>query len=701
MKTAQHTAAWPTKVRRRDGRVVAFDLSRIEAAVTRAAREAGRADPGLAPTVAKAVADTLARRPQGPPITVEDIQDLVEQQLNSAGYGDVARAYIIYRQRRAELRATKALLEVRDELKLSLAAVTVLRERYLRRDENGKPVESTGEMMDRAAFFVASAEDGYRRGSSARWAERFSALLRSLDFLPNSPTLMNAGTPLGLLSACVVLPVADSLRSIFATLGQAAEIHQAGGGTGYSFSHLRPAGDPVAGTGGRASGPLSFLRLFDAAATVVRMGGRRRSASMAVLDVTHPDIYDFVTAKADAPEALTQFNLSVGVTDAFMRAVERHDTHPLVNPRTGRTVGRVNAADLFTAICEAAHACGDPGLLFLDTINRANPVPNLGRIEATNPCGEVPLLPYESCNLGSINLARMTTAGRIDWDRLAEVAALATRFLDDVIDVSRYPFPQLAEASKATRKVGLGVMGLAELLASLGIPYDSPQAVRLAGRIARHIQQAARATSAELARSRGCFPAFADSKLAPTSPRRNAQLTAVAPTGTISLIAGTTSGIEPMFAVAYVRAVLGSHLLEVNSYFERLARDQGFYSDELITEIARTGTIRANPHIPEKVRACFPTALEVTPEWHLRMQAAVQRHVDAAVSKTINLPATATPDDVRAIYLGAWKAKVKGITVYRYGSREDQVLTLAAPDFAPPRVDAAFSGGCAAGSCEF
>jgi ribonucleoside-diphosphate reductase alpha chain len=679
---------------------VAFDVSRIEAAVMRAAREAGHPDSALAATVAKAVADTLAHQPRGLPVTVEVIQDLVEAQLNSAGYGDIARAYIIYRHRRAELRATKALLEVRDELKLSLAAVTVLRERYLRRDERGRPVESTGEMMDRTALFVASAEDGYRQGSSARWAERFSGLLRSLDFLPNSPTLMNAGTPLGLLSACVVLPLEDSLRSIFATLGHTAEIHQAGGGTGYSFSRLRPAGDPVAGTGGRASGPLSFLRLFDTSAAVVRMGGRRRGACMAVLDVSHPDIYDFVTAKASATGDLTHFNLSVGVTDPFMRAVERRGTHRLVNPRTGKTVARVNAAELFSAICEAAHACGDPGLLFLDTINRANPLPNLGRIEATNPCGEVPLLPYESCNLGSINLARMVTAGRIDWDRLAEVTTLATRFLDDVIDVNRYPVPELADASRATRKVGVGVMGLAELLATLGIPYDSEQAVRLAGRIAGHIQQATHAASVDLARARGCFPAFPNSRLPQATPLRNAQLTAVAPTGTISLIAGTTAGIEPMFAVAYIRAVLGSHLLEVNPYFDRLARDHGFYSDELITEIARSGTIRTNPHIPATVRAAFPTALEVTPEWHLRMQAAVQRHVDAAVSKTINLPATSTPDDIEAIYLAAWKAKAKGITVYRYGSREGQVLTLAA-DSTPPYADATFTGGCAAGACEF
>jgi ribonucleoside-diphosphate reductase alpha chain len=680
---------------------VAFDLTRIEAAVTRAAREAGHTDPSLATTVAKAVANQLARRQRGRVPTIEAIQGLVEAQLNAAGFDDVARAYIIYRQRRAELRAAKALLGVRDELKLSLAAVTVLSERYLLRDGRGRPVESTGEMMDRVANSVAAAEDGYRAGSSAQWTERFSALLRSLEFLPNSPTLMNAGTGLGLLAGCFVLPVEDSLRSIFTTLGQAAEIQRAGGGTGYTFTHLRPAGDRVAGTGGTASGPLPFLRLYDTAAGVVSMGGRRRGACMAVLDASHPDIYDFVTAKAESPTELTHFNLSVGVTDAFMRAVERDGTHRLVNPRTRKTVARVPAVELFTSICEAAHACGDPGLVFLDTINRANPLPRRGRIEATNPCGEVPLMPYESCNLGSINLARMTSGGRVDWDRLAEVAGLAVRFLDDVIDVSRYPVPELGEATRASRKIGLGVMGLAEMLASLGVPYDSEHGVRLTSQVVRCIQQAAHAASARLGEDRGAFPAFADSRFAGSAPVRNAQVTSVAPTGTISLIAGTTAGIEPMFAIAFTRAIVGRHLLEVNPCFDRLARDRGFYRDELIVEIAQRGGVRGCAHLPAEVRAAFPTASEIAPEWHLRMQRAVQRHVDAAVSKTVNLPATATVDDIRDIYLAAWKAKVKGITVYRYGSREGQVLTFAAPEPAIPQAGTDFSGGCVGHVCEF
>ena len=693
----------PTRVRRRDGTLAPFDVTRIEAAIVSAAREAARGDTVDAATIAKTVTDELAQRTgRDGVVDVETIQDLVETQLTAAGLDDVARAYIIYRQQRAELRSAKALLGVRDELKLSLAAVTVLRERYLRRDEAGQPVESTGEMMDRAANFVAGAEDAYRRGSAAQWAQRFSAALRGLDFLPNSPTLMNAGTDLGLLSGCFVLPLEDSIQSIFGTLTHAAQIQRQGGGTGYSFSELRPAGDPVSSTGGTASGPMSFLRLFDTAAKVMAMGGRRRGACMAVLDVSHPDSYEFVTAKAGSPNDLSQFNLSVGVTDAFMRAVVSGGSYPVVNPRTGKTVERRPAGELFTAICTAAHACGDPGLVFLDTINRANPMPAGGRIEATNPCGEVPLRPYESCNLGSINLARMTDGGRIDWDRLAATAALGVRFLDDVIDVSRYPIPELATATRATRKIGLGVMGLAELLAGLGIPYDSEQGVRLAGRVTRHIQRAAHAASAQLAQERGAFPAFGQSRFAGSAPRRHAQVTSIAPTGTISLIAGTTAGIEPMFAIAYTRAIVGRHLLEVNACFDRMARDRGFYSHELIAEIAQRGGVRGYPKLPEQVRAAFPIAAEIAPEWHLRMQAAVQRHVDAAVSKTVNLPADASVDDVRAIYLAAWQGKVKGITVYRYGSHEGQVLSYAAPGPALPSADLAFSGGCGgARNCEF
>jgi len=595
-------------------------------------------------------------------------------------------------------------LGVRDELGLDLAALAVLRERYLLKDRHGQVVESTGEMMDRAATFVAQAEDQWHPGSAGRWAEVFAGALRRLEFLPNSPTLMNAGTELGLLSGCVVLPLEDSLDSIFQTLGQAALLHQAGGGTGYAFSRLRPRGDRVASTGGAASGPVSFLSVFDVAARVVSSGGRRRGASMAVLDVSHPDIVEFVEAKDSA--GLEHFNVSVGASDRFMRAVVHGRDHRLVNPRTGRVVRRIAAAELFERICAAAWRGGDPGLLFLDRINRDNPLPTLGRIEATNPCGEVPLLPYESCNLGSVNLARFIDGNRLDLERLGATVDVAVRFLDDVIDVSRYPVPQLAPPARAARKVGLGVMGLAEMLASLGIPYDSDHALRLAARTMAFVQRRARRASAALADERGPFPLYDQSRYPAQGigPLRNAQLTSVAPTGTISLVAGTTSGIEPMFALSYRRHILGRDLVETNALFERTARARGFYSDELMAEIEQTGTLRHLPQVPPDVRAAFVTALEISPAWHLAMQAAVQRHVDAAVAKTVNLPASATVADVRAIYLGAWRSKAKGITVYRDRSRPGQVLTVAAASPVPgPAVQIAdtFSGGCHGHACEF
>ena len=637
---------------------------------------------------------------------VEEIQDAAERALMGMGLPEVARRYVLYRRRRAELREAKQLLGVEDELKLSLNAVAVLRERYLLRDDNGRLRESTRGMMERVARHVAAAEESFVPGSSGTWEPRFRAALEALEFLPNSPTLMNAGTDLGLLSGCFVLPVEDSLESIFTTLKHTALVHQAGGGTGFSFSRLRPEGDVVRSTHGVASGPVSFMRIYDVATDVVKQGGRRRGANMAVLHVSHPDVRAFIDAKRTAG-ALENFNLSVAVPDAFMRAVEKDGDHRLVNPRTGRAVARVPARRLFDDIAESAWAGGDPGLLFADRVNRDNPVPDQGPIEATNPCGEVPLRPNESCNLGSVNLARMVAGDRVDWRKLRATVRLAIRFLDDVIEVNGYPTAAIEEATRQTRKVGLGVMGLAELLALLGIPYDSEAGVRLGSRIARTIRAEARAASAELAERRGAFPLFGESRFARkgSPPLRNAQLASIAPTGTIAIIAGTTSGIEPMFAVSYVRNVLGGRLVEANPTFERTARERGFYSDDLMADIARTGGVRENPAVPEDVRRAFVTALEVAPESHLRMQAAFQKHVDAAVSKTVNLPSSASVQDVREIYLAAWRARVKGITIYRYGSKPGQVLSFlsdAGEGPAPPvEVDADYAGGCAGYVCEF
>ena len=702
--TNRSTPTTRQRVRRRDGRLVAFEQRRIEVAVSKAAREAGRDSPGLAASVAEMVTGELAKQFGDRPPGVEDVQDLVEQALMTAGLVGVARAYILYRRRRAEVRHAKEQLGVRDELKLGLGAVAALKERYLLKDRHGQVIESTAEMMDRAAAYVAQAEEQWQPASADRWAEAFAGALRRLEFLPNSPTLMNAGTSLGLLSGCVVLPLEDSLGSIFETLGHAAMLHQAGGGTGYSFSRLRPRGDRVASTGGEASGPVSFLSVFDVAAGVVSDGGRRRGASMAVLDVSHPDIVDFVEAK-DAPGALEHFNLSVAVSDRFMRAVLHGDQQRLVNPRTQKVEGRIAASELFDRICAAAWRGGDPGLLFLDRINRDNPLPTLGSIEATNPCGEVPLLPYESCNLGSLNLARFVDGRRVDFERLGASVRLAVRFLDDVIDVSRYPVAALEAPAHASRKVGLGVMGLAEMLASLGIPYDSVPALRLAARVMGFIEREARQASADLAEARGPFPLYDQSRYPArgVGPIRNAQLTSVAPTGTISLIAGTTSGIEPMFALSYLRHVLGRALAETNPLFERTARQGGFYSEELMGEVGRTGTVSQLSEVPPEVRAAFVTALEISPEWHLKIQAAIQRHVDAAVAKTINLRSGATVADVRATFLAAWQSKVKGITIYRNGSRQGQVLTLGPAPLpgAAVRIADSYSGGCEGHVCEF
>jgi ribonucleoside-diphosphate reductase alpha chain len=696
--------ALPRRVRSRDGTYRSFDAQRITDAIARAAREVRVDDPQVPVAVTDRVVRELGGRGGVP--TVEQIQDAVETTLVAAGYQEVAGAYARYRQRRADLRHAKRALGVRDELKLSLSAATVLAERYLLRDTRGRIAESTGEMMDRVARHVAGAEDTFSPGASARWQEEFAGALRRLEFLPNSPTLMNAGTPLGMLSGCFVLGVDDSLESIFRALGTAALIHQAGGGTGFSFSPLRPHGDLIRSTGGAASGPVSFLRLFDVAADVVREAGRRRGANMGVLHVSHPDVAQFASAKR-SPGALPHFNLSVGVTDRFMRAVLLGKDHRLVNPRTGRTVARVSAVELFNGIAEAAWESGDPGLLFLGAINRANPLPGDGAIQAANPCGEVPLLPDESCNLGSVNLARFVHAGRVDEQRLAATVRLAVRFLDDVVEANRYPNTTLEEAARRTRKIGLGVMGLAELLAALGVPYASTRATRVAGRLMALIDREARIASVELACERGPFPAFEHSVYADRghAPLRNAQLTSIAPTGTISLIAGTTSGIEPLFAVAYLRIVLGGRIVQVNPLFEAVARQRGFYSDQLIADLAGTGSIAGDQRVPPDVRQAFPTALDLTPADHLRMQAAVQRHTHAGVSKTVNLPATATVDDIRELYMLAWRLRVKGVTAYRYGSRPEQVLQLLSSERhvpgPPVLVDVSYTGGCPASACHY
>jgi ribonucleoside-diphosphate reductase alpha chain len=560
---------------------------------------------------------------------------------------------------------------------LSDTAVTVLRERYLRRDETGSIVETPEAMFARVAAAVAAPAVAFGE-DAAYWEERFRARLSSHEFLPNSPTLMNAGLPGGQLAACFVLPIADDLDSIFTALGRMARIHQTGGGTGFSYSSLRPQEDRVHSTGGITSGPLSFMELFDHTTAVIRRGGRRRGANMAVLRIDHPDIEEFIDAKR-IPGRLENFNLSVGVTEEFLAALDNKERFSLRNPRTGRVMRRVDPACLLEAIVGAAWETGDPGFLFLDEINRDNPTPALGSIEATNPCGEQPLLPHESCTLGSINLVAFAGDHDLEWERLEQTIGDAVVFLDNVIEANRFPFPEIELATRRTRKIGLGVMGLAELLAKIGLPYDSDAGVRMGSCIARFLTTKARAASAELGARRGSFPAFEQSVWPGRglSALRNATTTCVAPTGTISLIAGTSSGIEPLFALSIERRILDGRVLrEINPLVEETLAPLGDLGRASLGEIRERGAMRGIAALPDSIRERFPTALEIPPEIHLQMQAAFQSHMDAGVSKTVNLASDAPLEAVRKVFFLARKLHLKGVTVYRYGSRSGQTLSL-------------------------
>ncbi|MSR23588.1 MAG: adenosylcobalamin-dependent ribonucleoside-diphosphate reductase [Nitrospiraceae bacterium] len=567
-------------------------------------------------------------------------------------------------------------------LRLSSNALTVLRRRYLDKNIEGKPVETPSQLFRRVANNVAQAErlHGGSRRTVARTSDTFNGMMTRLEFLPNSPTLMNAGRDLQQLSACFVLPVEDSLESIFDSVKHQALIHQSGGGTGFSFSHLRPKNDRVASTSGVASGPISFMRVFNMATEVIKQGGARRGANMGILRVDHPDILDFIAAKQNQAE-LTNFNISVGITDAFMRALERKQDYALINPRTGRTAGRLAAASVFDRIVEAAWSTGEPGVIFLDTINAHNPTPHIGRIESTNPCGEQPLLAYESCTLGSLNLEKFVAGApkkpAIAFERLAEATAHAVRFLDNVLDMNQYPLPSIAAITKGNRKIGLGVMGFADLLIKLGIPYDSAEALAVGEQVMQFIQEHGHQASAELARTRGTFPNFKGSRLESDGQRlRNATVTTVAPTGTISIIADCSPGIEPLYGVSYARTVMDDvRLTALHQEFVRRARAAGIYTPQLTAKVAANESIQDLTEVPDNLRRLFVTAHDIAPEHHVRMQAAFQRYSDSGVSKTINLPAKATKADVAAAFTLAYQLGCKGLTVFRTGSREHQVLS--------------------------
>jgi len=611
-------------------------------------------------------------------ITMPIIEHMIEAKLMEFGLSKTA-----------PIRLDKSIF-VRRGLELSENALRVLERRYLRTDEEGRVIETPEEMFARVARHIAKAEEKYGGEACVREMEDiFYRMMTEFKFLPNSPTLMNAGRRLGQLAACFVLPVEDSMEGIFDALKNAAMIHKSGGGTGFSFSRLRPKKSRVGTTGGVASGPVSFMRIFNTATEQVKQGGTRRGANMAILRVDHPDIMEFIYCKKNNRE-LNNFNISVAVTEAFMESVKMGKAYDLKDPRDNRNAGALDAREVYEAMVKQAWENGDPGIIFLDRINKDNPTPGLGEIESTNPCGEQPLLPLEACNLGSVNLAKFvmeTDQGpAIDYDGLKQVVWWSVRFLDNTIDMSQYPLPEIDMMVKGNRKIGLGVMGFADMLYRLRIPYDSEEALETAESVMAFIQEESRAASRDLAKERGVFGNFDQSVFRDREgcAYRNATTTTIAPTGTLSIIAGCSSGIEPLFALSFVRNVMDNDRLpEVNPHFEGVARQKGYYSRDLMDAVAQKGSIRDMKEIPEEDRRVFVTAHDIVPEWHIRMQAAFQKYTDNAVSKTVNLPRDATPEDVRKVYDLAYELRCKGVTIYRDGSKENQVLSFAEADKHP------------------
>ncbi len=671
------------KIIKRDGRIVDLVASKISEAIFRAAESVGGEDRELSFSLANKVMALLEEKFIKEYPTVEKLQDLVEKVLIDNGHVKTAKAYILYRHKRNEERERRALILGRnssaENLSFSYDALKILERRYLLKDEFGNTIETPKGMLMRVAKNVASAD--LRYGSSdeevAETAKDFYEIMAKLYFLPNSPTLINAGVKVQQLSACYVLPVEDKMEGIFQTLHDSAVIHQRGAGTGFSFSRLRPRNDPVNNNMGVAAGPVAFMNVFDKALEVVKQGGVRPGANMAVLRVDHPDVIRFVECKRNK-ETMNNFNISVAVTDRFMKAVEEDREYFVKNPRTGKYFGKLRARDVFAVITQNAWKTGDPGLIFIDEINRKHPAKHLGEIETTNQCGEAPLLPHESCILGSIDVNKFVVGNDLNWDLLSKIVRSSVHFLDNAIDANIYPTEKTKQQTLKLRKFGLGLMGFADMLMSLGIKYDSDEGLAMADKLMQFIKETAYKKSSELADRRGVCPAWEGSDHQKADRKmRNIACLALSPTGTRSIFADTSASCEPVFAISYHRTVLSSNqIVFINKAFEKVAKERGFYSAALIREVAKFGSIQHMKEIPKDIRDIFVTAQDIAPEWHIKMQSTLQKHVDNAISKTINFPRTAAIKDIENAYMMAWKAKCKGITIYRDGSYEDQVITI-------------------------
>lgn len=666
-----------TKIKKRDGRIVKFDKKKIANAIFKASSSTNGMDRKQLDELTGKAVDILNDKFVGGSVpSVEDIQDIVEYVLVHEGQYSTVKAYIMYRQKRRELREAKAALGVVDELKLPYNSIKTLAERYLLKDKSGKIVESTSQLFKRVSKAVAKAEKTKER---SKLEKEFYEVMSAMKFLPNSPTMFNAGTKQGTLSACFVLPIEDTMESIMKTAGNMAFILKFGGGTGFSFSNIRRQNYPIATTHGKSCGALGVLKFYNSVSDLVTQGGKRRGANMGILRVDHPEIEEFITFKtetAETPDSYINFNTSVWVTDEFMDKAlsgEEYELRDCKGPYKKESASRI-----FELIVTQAWNDGNPGLIFGDTINRGNTVPGLGEMEATNPCAEQPLFAYESCNLGSINLSKFTEDKKIAFDDLEYTVRLAVRFLDDIIEINKFPLPEVEKMTKANRKIGLGVMGFADMLVKLGIPYNTDKALKTAFEVMRFINDTALEESNELGRLKGKFPNFKKSVYDGSEFKhvRNATRTTIAPTGSLSLIANCSQSIEPIFAISHVRRVMGYELLEVNTIFEEEMRKEGLFASDIIRKVSGKCSIQDVDEVPKKLRKLFITAHDVSPEQHAKMQAEFQKNTDNAVSKTVNLPSTATTEDVRNAYLLAHKLGCKGITVYRNKSRKNQVLDV-------------------------